>query len=216
MRHSIAILLLSFLFIQCSNATEKKEDNSAKPTDKALANLEKAYFASGCFWCVEAIYESVIGVHEAVSGYAGGKEKNPTYEKVDGKQTSHVETVEVYYDPEVISFKTLVEVYYGSQNPTTINGQHPDYGIQYRSIIFYQNEEEKAIAMAYRDSLENSGQYEDPIATEFLPFEKFWKAEEYHQDYEKRNPYQPYIRSVSVPRLKRFQAKFPDLIKKEH
>lgn len=217
MRQTIAIFFLSLLFIQCSNASQKTTEvnESNKPTPEELQKLETAYFASGCFWCVEAIYESVIGVEEVISGYAGGKEKNPTYEKADGKQTSHAETVAVYYDPEIVSFKTLVKVYYGSQNPTTVNGQHPDYGIQYRSIIFYKNEEQKEIAISYRDSLDNSGVYDNPIATQFLPFEKFWKGEGYHQDYEKRNPYQPYVRSVSVPRLKKFQAKFPELIKKE-
>ncbi|MEO9475671.1 MAG: peptide-methionine (S)-S-oxide reductase MsrA [Cyclobacteriaceae bacterium] len=216
MRHTIAIILLGFMFTQCaSGQKDKSAEATARPTKAELQNLETAYFASGCFWCVEAIYESVTGVQEAVSGYSGGKEKNPSYRQVAGGQTGHAEAVKVYYDPEVVSFKTLVKVYYGSQNPTTVNGQAPDFGLQYRSIIFYQNEQEKMIAEGYRDSLDASGTYSDPVATEILSFEKFWEAEEYHQDYEKRNPYQPYVRSVSVPRLKRFQAKFPELIKEE-
>ncbi|MEP4534095.1 MAG: peptide-methionine (S)-S-oxide reductase MsrA [Cyclobacteriaceae bacterium] len=216
MRHTIAIILLGLMFTQCaSGQKDKSAETTTKPTKVELQGLETAYFASGCFWCVEAIYESVTGVEEAVSGYSGGKEKNPTYRQVAGGQTGHAEAVKVYYDPEVVSFKTLVKVYYGSQNPTTVNGQAPDFGLQYRSIIFYENEQEKMIAEAYRDSLDASGTYSDPIATEILPFEKFWEAEAYHQDYEKRNPYQPYVRSVSVPRLKRFQARFPELIKEE-
>lgn len=215
MKQSLAILLLSLFFSQCSTGQDKQSDKIVKPTKAELEKLETAYFASGCFWCVEAIYESVKGVKEVISGYSGGKEKNPTYEMADGKQSSHAETVQVFYDPDVVSFKTLVKVYYGSQDPTTVNGQSPDFGIQYRSIIFYENEEEKAIAIAYKDSLDNSGTYQKPIATDIVAFEKFWVGEDYHQDYEKRNPYQPYIRGVSVPRLKRFQAKFPELIKEE-
>lgn len=218
MRQTISILFLSLSITQCGMAGEKNSNQSeqtAKPTPTELQELETAYFASGCFWCVEAVYESVKGVKEAVSGYSGGKEKNPTYRQVSAGQTGHAEAVLVYYDPKIVSFKTLVKVYYGSQNPTTVNGQAPDFGLQYRSIIFYQNDEEKMIAEAYKDSLDNSGQYDQPIATEIIAFEKFWEAEEYHQDYEKRNPYQPYVRSVSIPRLKKFQAKFPELLKEE-
>ncbi|MFY0601084.1 MAG: peptide-methionine (S)-S-oxide reductase MsrA [Cyclobacteriaceae bacterium] len=218
MKQVLAIFIISLLS-QCGTASQKGVENPKDQDElpsRDLQELETAYFASGCFWCVEAIYESVKGVEEVVSGYSGGKEKNPTYRQVGGGQSSHAEAVKVYYDPEIISFKTLVAVFYGSQNPTTVNGQHPDFGTQYRSIIFYENEEEKNIATAYRDSLDNSGQYKKPIATEIVPFEKFWDAEDYHQDYEKRNPYQPYIRSVSVPRLKRFEAKFPELIKEDH
>jgi len=131
---------------------------------------------------VEAIYESVKGVKEAVSGYAGGKEQNPTYQQVGAGRTGHSETVKVYYDPNVVSFTTLVKVYYGSQNPTTVNGQHPDYGPQYRSIVFYQNEKEKQIAETYKAKLEASGVYSKPIATEIIPLVKFWKAEDYHQN----------------------------------
>ena len=211
MRHTIALIFMGLIFTQC--ASGQKDKSTETTTKPELQNLETAYFASGCFWCVEAIYESVIGVEEAVSGYSGGKEKNPTYRQVSGGQTGHAEAVKVYYDPEVVSFKTLVKVYYGSQNPTTVNGQAPDFGLQYRSIIFHENEQEKMIAEAYKDSLDASGTYSEPIATEIVQFKKFWEAEEYHQDYEKRNPYQPYVRSVSVPRLKRFQARFPELIK---
>jgi peptide-methionine (S)-S-oxide reductase len=218
MRQILSILFLSLTLTQCGMAGQKvtsEIEKINKPTNTELQELETAYFASGCFWCVEAVYESVRGVKEAVSGYSGGKEKNPTYRQVGSGQSGHAEAVVVYYDPKVVSFKTLVKVYYGSHNPTTVNGQAPDFGQQYRSVIFYQNEEEKMIAVAYKDSLDNSGQYDQPIATQIIPFEKFWEAEEYHQDYEKRNPYQPYVLGVSVPRLKRFQAKFPELLKEE-
>ncbi|MFT6279254.1 MAG: peptide-methionine (S)-S-oxide reductase [Flavobacteriales bacterium] len=184
--------------------------------EKDLSGLEKAYFASGCFWCVEAVYESVYGVEEAISGYAGGNQLNPTYEQVGGGRTDHAEAIEVYYDPEKVDFKTLVKVFYASQDPTTVNGQHPDYGKQYRSIIFYQNDEEKQIAMEEKELLNESGAYDKPVATEIELLTKFWKAEEYHQDFERRNPNQSYVKAVSVPRLNRFKEKMPQLLKANH
>lgn len=176
---------------------------------------EVAYFASGCFWCVEAIFESVVGVHEAVSGYAGGHTKNPTYQKIGTGTTGHAETVAVYYNPNKISFKTLVEVFFGSHNPTTINGQHPDYGTQYRSIAFYTNDREKAIIEKLMTTL-NSEVYAGAIATEVTKLSKFYKAEDYHQNYERLNPNNSYVRNVSIPRLNKFKARFPHLLKKTH
>lgn len=209
----IFALTLSSLFAFGCNTTSTTKSTSAVKED--LSQYKKAYFASGCFWCVEAIFESVDGVAEAVSGYAGGKEKNPTYQQVSSGLTGHTEAVEVYYDPEVVSFETLVKVFYGSHDPTTVNGQAPDYGTQYRSAIFYQNESEKKIALAYKTKLDESKKYSDPIATEISKLTTFWKAEDYHQDYERLNPNQPYVRQVSVPRLNRFKKKFPELLKKE-
>lgn len=202
--------------ITTTNTTTAEATTVAnRGTTKDLKNLSKAYFASGCFWCVEAIFESVRGVEEAVSGYAGGKEANPTYKQVGAGATGHTEAVEVYYDPEVIDYETLVKVYYGSHDPTTVNGQAPDFGTQYRSMILYTNDKEKEIAMKFKQDLEASGTYSKPIATEIEPLTKFWKAEEYHQDFERLNPNQSYVRSVSIPRLNRFKKKFPELLKKE-
>lgn len=199
------------------DVTQEEPTNETKKIEKKevkdLSKYSKAYFASGCFWCVEAVFESVKGVEEVISGYAGGEEKNPTYEQVGAGKTGHAEAVEVYYDPEVISYETLLTVYYGSHNPTTVNGQHPDYGRQYRSVIFYTNENEEKAALAFKRKLNESGEYGEPIATEIVPFTTFWKAEDYHQDYERLNPNQPYVKSVSIPRLNRFKEKFPELLK---
>lgn len=184
-------------------------------TTKGLNEYSKAYFASGCFWCVEAIFESVKGVEEAVSGYAGGTETNPTYEQVSRGATGHAEAVEVYYNPKIIDYKTLVKVYYASHDPTTINGQSPDFGKQYRSMILYTTEKEKAIAEAYKAALDASGAYDASIATEIEPLTHFWKAEDYHQNYERNHPGNRYIQGVSIPRLKRFQAKYPELLKND-
>lgn len=193
-------------------------DQPAKDAAPAVAQVTLpndseavAYFAAGCFWCVEAVYESVEGVREAISGYAGGKEANPTYEQVGAGKNGHAETVMVIYNPDVVSYETLLKVYYGSHNPTTVDGQHPDYGRQYRSIVFYSNEQERKAAIAARDAAQ--ADYDAPIATEIVPFEKFWPAEAYHQDYERLNPGNSYVQRVSIPRLNRFKSKFPELLK---
>ncbi len=220
MKQYILSILMVFLFSCGNNAQErsvtKPEIANAEPVEVPAENgLEKAYFASGCFWCVEAIYESIEGVEEAVSGYSGGHTKNPTYESSNTGRTGHAEAVEVIYDPDVVSFKTLVEVYFGSQDPTQVNGQGPDQGSQYRSIIFFQNEKQKEIIEEVKAKVAEN--YDKPIAAEVLPFQKFWVAEDYHQNYEKNNPNNPYIQKVSIPRLNRFKEKFPDILKEnEH
>ncbi len=212
------LLLAISLFIggnACQTQTATKTASATKnaqPTN--LKGLEKAYFASGCFWCVEAVYESVKGVEESISGYSGGHTKNPTYESSNTGRTGHAEAVEIYYDPAVVSFATLVDVYFGSQNVTQVNGQGPDKGSQYRSIIFYQNEEEKAIIDKKVAAL-NTELAPQKVAAEVMPFEKFWRGEDYHQNYERLHPTQGYIVAVSIPRLKKFQKKFPHLLKED-
>ncbi len=212
------LLLAISLFIggnACQTQTASKTASTPKKvTPTNLEGLEKAYFASGCFWCVEAVYESVKGVEESISGYSGGHTKNPTYESSNTGRTGHAEAVEIYYDPAVVSFATLVDVYFGSQNVTQVNGQGPDKGSQYRSIIFYQNEAEKAIIDKKVAAL-NTELAPLKVAAEIMPFEKFWIGEDYHQNYERLHPTQGYIMAVSIPRLKKFQKKFPHLIKEE-
>lgn len=197
-------------------ATTTKQNN-AEPVEvgQTSEGFEKAYFASGCFWCVEAVYESVKGVSESISGYSGGHTKNPTYESSNTGQTGHAEAVEIIYDPSVVNFATLVDVYFGSQNITQVNGQGPDKGSQYRSIIFYQNQAQKDIITTKVNKL-NKELAPDKVAAEIMPFEKFWVGEDYHQNYEKLHPNHGYIKAVSIPRLKKFQAKFPTILKKNH
>lgn len=190
-----------------AEATAQKEQ--APVQTEAVNGLERAYFASGCFWCVEAVYESVNGVKEAISGYSGGTTDNPTYEN----HADHAEAVEVIYDPSIVSFAQLVDVYFGSQNVTQVNGQGPDHGKSYRSIIFYQNDAEKKI-IDEKIAVLNKQLNGDEVAAQVLPFQKFWDAENYHQNYEKNNPGNPYIQNVSIPRLNRFKQKFPELLKK--
>ena len=216
MKLPITLFIAVFFLNSCKNNANNHQDQStayAEPVQtQAVDGYKRAYFASGCFWCVEAVFESLKGVKEAVSGYSGGPEKNPTYNQVSYGKTGHAESVEVFYDPEVIDFQTLVDVFFGSQDPTTPNRQGPDKGRQYRSIAFYQNDEEKEIIQNTIDRL-NKTTYDGEIVTEVVPFQKFWKAEDYHQNYEQHNPGNPYIQNVSIPRINRFKAKFPELLK---
>lgn len=212
------LLLVSQASCQ-SNANKTNQEAAAKaqqtktPVQVPTINgLERAYFASGCFWCVEAVYESVRGVQESISGYSGGHTQNPTYESSNTGRTGHAEAVEIIYNPKEITFSDLVDVYFGSQNVTQVNGQGPDRGSQYRSIIFYQNQEQKDIIEKKIAKLEET-LGEGKVAAQVLPFEKFWDGEDYHQNYERLNPSNPYIQNVSIPRLKKFQKKFPHLLK---
>ena len=209
-------MLTFFITTSCKNPGPSAEDQRMAQLEpvqtEAVDGYERAYFASGCFWCVEAVFESVKGVKEAVSGYSGGTQGNPTYKQVSYGQTNHAEAVEVFYDPKVVSFRNLVLVFFGSQDPTTLNRQGPDRGRQYRSIAFYQNVDQKKIIEDIITEL-NETVYDGAIVTQVLPFQKFWEAEGYHQNYEKNHPNDPYIQGVSLPRLNRFKKQFPELLK---
>lgn len=214
---TILTLLISLNLSLVSCQTKKpnaKQDAiiNAKAIEVPLQNdLAKAYFASGCFWCVEAVYESVNGVTEVINGYAGGYTENPTYQLSNTGRTGHAEAVEVLYDPTIVSFSTLLEVYFGSQDVTQIDGQGPDNGSQYRSIIFYQNQDQKDAIINKIKQL--TKELNVNIAAEVYPFLKFWKGEDYHQNYERLHPNNSYIRNISIPRLRKFQRKFKHLLK---
>ena len=212
------------LLFSCNAFSGKPVDNAAQasvppaaPDEQvAYGRLDTATFASGCFWCVEAIFESLKGVKEAVSGYSGGRTKNPTYEEVCSHTTGHTETVQVYYDPAMITYQTLLEVYFASQDPTQVNGQGPDRGDSYRSVIFYHNTAQRDLAESYKTQLNASGKYSKPIAVIIEPLTVFYLAEAYLEDYERQHPENPYVQNVSIPRIKRMQAQFPQLLKKAH
>ena len=217
MKNTLLITAL-VLITNCTNAQKYSEQQNliinSMPVEVNTKKIHKAYFASGCFWCVEAIYENVSGVKEVINGYAGGHTKNPTYESSNTGKTGHAEAVEVIYNTEKVSYSSLVDVYFGSQNVTQINGQGPDNGSQYRSIIFYQNEQEQKI-INYKKKL-LSKKLNSKIAAEVVPYKKFWVAEEYHQNYERLHPNNRYIKGVSIPRLNNFKKKFPQLLKVKH
>ena len=225
-----SLLIIGFLTLNCQSkdkndntiSIEEKPDSNvssieAKNVSTENSNLdhyETAYFASGCFWCVEAIYESVKGVKEVVSGYSGGEILNPTYEKVSSGSTKYAEAVKIYYDPKVISYADLVIIFFGSHDPTTLNQQGPDKGPQYRSIAFYKNESEKAIIEDYIKKIKSNKMFGDKaITTQVLKFTKFYDAEDYHQNYETLHPDNSYIQNVSIPRINAFKKKFPNYLK---
>ena len=207
----VSFLLITGLFYSSCAQKNRNSQLDLDPISVNEKDIHKAYFASGCFWCVEAIYESLIGVIEVTSGYSGGDSNNPTYGLVNTKLTGHAETIEVVYDPSEISYSNLLDVYFGSQNIDQINGQGPDIGPQYRSIIFYQNNKQKTIIESKIKKIESEKNIK--VAAEVYPFRKFWVAENYHQNFKKNNPNHPYIKNVSDPRLKNFKFKFEDLIK---
>lgn len=187
-------------------------------TEKPAAVIQPkeavATFSEGCFWCSEEIFQSLVGVRDAVSGYAGGKQKNPTYDEVSDGKTGHAESIQVYYDPSVISYETLVAAFFASHDPTTQDRQGPDEGKQYRSIAFYRNENEKKIIENQIRQLNLSKKYSRPVVTEVVPFTVFYPAEKYHQEYITKHPSDPYVQHVSLPRFEKFKREFKGNFKK--
>jgi len=210
---SIAMI---FSLSSCAQKSKTPAVTPASSNSKELSKLSQATFAAGCFWHEEALFESVKGVTEAISGYAGGSTSNPNYEGIETGSTGHAETVNVYYDSSVINYPTLLKVYFAGQDPTDVNGQGPDRGTQYRSIAFYRNNAEKLMIEEYIKKLNASGSYNKPIAVQVSPFKKFWPAEDYHQDYIKNNPEGGYVQHVSIPEIKHFQKLYPELVKPDH
>ncbi|MFN3839968.1 MAG: peptide-methionine (S)-S-oxide reductase MsrA [Cyclobacteriaceae bacterium] len=177
-------------------------------------NLSVATFGSGCFWCTEAIFQRVKGVEKVQSGYSGGKVKNPTYKEVCSGLTGHAEVIQITYDPATITFDELLEIFWQTHDPTTLNRQGADVGTQYRSVIFYHNPEQKRLAELYKKKLDESGAFNSPIVTEISPFTEFFKAEEYHQNYYNLNGSAPYCSYVIQPKLDKFKKVFADKLKK--
>lgn len=188
---------------------DSMEGRSARPED----NLEVATLAGGCFWCLEAVYEQLQGVVQVVSGYAGGHVPNPTYEQVCGERTGHAEVVQITYDPGTISFRELLEVFFTIHDPTTLNRQGADVGPQYRSAIFYHDEGQKETAEQVMEEIEKEAIWDDPIVTELAPLDVFYRAEDYHQQYYRRNPYQGYCRVVIAPKVAKFRKRYLDKLK---
>ncbi len=174
---------------------------------------EKATLAGGCFWCLEAAYEELDGVESVTSGYAGGSVENPTYEAVCAGDTGHAEVVQLEYDPDVVGYDKLLQVFFTIHDPTTLNRQGPDVGTQYRSAIFYHDDEQQEIAEAYIDGLESEGAFDDPIVTEVEPLDTFYEAEGYHQDYYENNPNDAYCTMNAQPKIRKVREKFSEKAK---
>ncbi len=206
-------ILLLILCTACQAQKQKSQNeiikvNLAAPNGKAIAA-----FAEGCFWCSEHIFEAVVGVDSAVSGYAGGKTTYPTYESVNTETTGHAETVLVYYDPKIISYAELVKVFFASHDPTTPNQQGPDRGSSYRSILFYLTPAEEAIAKKSLKDVSDSGVFKKSIVSEIKKLDAFYRAEGYHQDYIEHNPQSSYVKGVSIPRFQSFKKTYKGNLK---
>ncbi|MDJ1479083.1 peptide-methionine (S)-S-oxide reductase MsrA [Cytophagaceae bacterium YF14B1] len=178
-----------------------------------VAKTDTATFGTGCFWCTEAIFQQVDGVLSVASGYSGGQVENPTYKQVCTGSTGHAEVIQVTYDPAKVSYPELLEVFWSTHDPTTLNRQGADVGTQYRSAIFYHNAEQKQLAEKYKKELDASKAFDDPIVTEITPFSKFYKAEDYHQNYYNQNGDQPYCRMVIRPKIEKFKKVFSQKLK---
>ncbi len=175
---------------------DQEESKTVLPSQKEIATL-----GGGCFWCTEAVFTEIKGVEKVVSGYSGGVIPNPTYEQVSAGTTGHAEAVQITFDTKIISFKEILEIFFTMHDPTTVNRQGPDVGTQYRSVVFYHNDRQKAIAEQVIKEVTEEKVWDKPIVTQLEPFKAFYEAEEYHKDYFKRNPDQPYCRVVIAPKI---------------
>lgn len=205
-------LLILFAFfigtISCVQSQGKKVAIPQVENRKPSPNEAVATFGQGCFWHSEIVFQSLKGVRDAVSGFAGGNDTRPTYSKVCSGSTGHAEVVQVYYDPSVVKFETLVKAFFASMNPTTLNRQGNDIGSQYRSVAFYRNDSERKIIQAEIDRINASKKYSSPVVTEVKPFVTFYPAEEYHQEYIFNHPDNPYVQGVSIPDYMEFRKEF--------
>ncbi len=206
---TLAVFSLAVLF-SCTAQTKKKGGDTKINLNPSPGKAIAA-FAEGCFWCSEHIFEAVVGVDSAVSGYAGGTIANPTYELVNTETTGHAESILVYFDPNVITYSELLKVFFTSQDPTTPDRQGPDRGNSYRSIIFYKTPEEKAFAEQAKKDFAKS--FKNPIVSEIRPLTEFYKAEGYHQNYIEHNPHSPYVMGVSIPRFELFKRTYKGKLK---
>ncbi|UXE67325.1 MAG: peptide-methionine (S)-S-oxide reductase MsrA [Chryseotalea sp. WA131a] len=202
-------LLTAFALVAILQAKAQSQTKKVETT-----NVQTATFGAGCFWCTEAVFLNVKGVTKVVSGYTGGKVKNPTYREICTGMTGHAEVTQITFDPAVVSFEELLEVFWNTHDPTTLNRQGADEGTQYRSAVFYADENQKALAEAYKKQLEASHVYKNPIVTEITTLTTFYPAEDYHQNYYELNPNQGYCQYVIRPKVDKFKKQFADKLKK--
>jgi len=210
MRKLISVIIMSLAVILCS--AQKEEVTKIEKQIKTIA-MEKITLGAGCFWCVEAIFQDIKGVESVVSGYANGQVKNPSYKEVCLGTSGHAEVVQLVYNPEIVSLAKILEVFFQTHNPTTLNRQGADVGTQYRSGIYYHNEEQKEIARDVFNQLDDSGAFTDAIVTEIEAIESFYPAEGYHQDYFDINGTNPYCSAVIRPKVEKFKKTFSEILK---
>lgn len=211
MRVTLRILFIIVVFTFLGNMANSQTD--MKKPDK-ISTIETATFGSGCFWCTEAIFTRVNGVINAVSGYSGGTEPNPDYKLISSGLTKYAEVIQITFDPELVSFVKLLEIFWDTHNPTTLNRQGADVGPQYRSVIFYHDEKQKEEAEFYKNKLDKAKIWDKPIVTEISPFTNFYIAEKYHQDFYENNPSYGYCNYVITPKVEKFEKVFKNQLKK--
>lgn len=205
----LPIVLLALLALPaCQGQDEPRFPDQSPPAGSRTATV-----GGGCFWCVEAVFQRLDGVSKVVSGYAGGTVENPTYAEVSNGSTGHAEVCQITFDPSVVGYDEILEVFFATHDPTTVDRQGNDRGPQYRSIILYADDDERRTAERVRDEIERSGAHDDPIVTEIVPLTVFYPAEDYHQDYFERNRDQPYCAFVVAPKVKKFRQRFEDRAK---
>jgi peptide-methionine (S)-S-oxide reductase len=210
----LLFVINSFLIIY--NTSYSQKITSAKMENMNGYNntkLEVATFGTGCFWCTEAVYERLNGVEKVISGYSGGHVTNPSYKEVCTGTTGHAEVTQIYFNPEIISYEELLDVFWQIHDPTTLNRQGNDIGTQYRSVIFYHDEKQQKAAEESKRNIYMSGTFKDRVVTEISPLINFYEAEDYHQDYYRNNPNQPYCSVIIAPKIKKFTAKYQDKLK---
>ncbi len=208
---NIFLFLMTLMLVSCNGQEAKNPSKPLKNMTLDKNNLQTITFGGGCFWCVESCFNLLKGVDVAISGYSGGHKANPTYEEVCTGETGHAEVVEISYDPKIITYEQLLEVFFFLHDPTQLNRQGNDIGTQYRSVIFYKNDEEKQKAEAAIAKLNASGKYSGKVVTELAKFKKFWPAEQYHQGYYWENPNQPYCSAVVGPKIQKFKKHFGEM-----
>jgi peptide-methionine (S)-S-oxide reductase len=213
-RLAAALACLAFVLGGCDGPERPKESDVRPTPPPPTSNSKLATFGGGCFWCVEALFERVEGVESVESGYSGGTTPNPTYKQVCSGQTGHAEAVQVRYDPKKVAYETLLEIFWKTHDPTTPNRQGADVGTQYRSVVFFHDAEQERIAREVKAALDEAKVYARPIVTEIVPFERFWKAEEYHQGYYDLNSDQGYCQVVIGPKIEKLEKIFKDRLKK--
>ncbi|MEL6560851.1 MAG: peptide-methionine (S)-S-oxide reductase MsrA [Bacteroidota bacterium] len=210
------IIITSVVYISCAQEQQNQLLTGDPVEVDVPEGMEVATFAGGCFWCTEAVFERVKGVESVVSGYSGGKELNPTYYQVGSGRTGHAEAIQIIYDPKVVSYDNLLEIFFATHDPTTLNRQGPDVGPQYRSAVFYHNDGQKKAAAKYVNKLSSSGKFSNKIVTQRVPYLNFYEAEDYHQDYYEINPNQGYIVQVTRPKVNKFIKQYPQYLKDKY
>jgi len=210
MKHLILVIIFGSVLISC---TDFKANNSEKTKQTTSVGMDTITLAAGCFWCVEAIFQDIKGVETVVSGYANGTVKNPSYKEVCSGRTGHAEVVQLTYNPQEVSLTKILEVFFQTHDPTTLNRQGGDVGTQYRSGIYYQTEEQREIAIDVFNKLDDAGVFINPIVTEITELTSFYPAEDYHQDYFELNGENPYCKAVVAPKVAKFKKSFSEILK---